>query len=144
MEIRGPRPQLCLPLIFPEMSNEDDSPCLAHLGDSVSGFTTKLFYLPWRGRHHTAAFLPTDGLSNHHLCTLQGQETIFFAPSQVLGCYWHSHLGLEQGVVPGDPEGRAGTAWVCCSSWHRFCSHPHQLCHLFPASCSPGLPEGGR
>lgn len=53
----------------------------------------------------------------------QGQETIFFAPSQVFGYYWHSLLGLEQGVVPGYPEGRAETAWLCCSSWHRFCFH---------------------
>lgn len=41
----------------------------------------------------------------------QGQVTIFIAPSTVFGYYWHSLLGLEQGVVPGDPkEGRDSRA----------------------------------
>lgn len=56
------------------MSNEDDSPCMAHLGDSVSGFTAKLFYLPCHGRHRTAPFLPTDSLSHHRRSTLLGHS----------------------------------------------------------------------
>lgn len=84
------------------MSNEDDSPCMAHLGDSVSGFTTKLFYLSWGGRHHTAPFLLI--IISALFWVTQGQETIFFAPSQVFGCYWHSPIG-------GLRTRKEGTRW---------------------------------
>lgn len=89
-----------LALIFPRMSHEDGSPCLAHLGDSVSGFTT---ICPGVEGIITASFLLINGLQPSSLYP-PGSLTvkrIFFAPSQVFGCYRHFHLGLEQRVVPG-------------------------------------------
>lgn len=145
------------------MSNEDGSPCLAHLGDSVSGFTT---ICPGVEGIITASFLPINGLQPSSLYP-PGSLTvkrIFFAPSQVFcllsafslrtgaeGSPW-SPLArgqtFQKSPRPRGPEGRAETAGLCWSAWQGSCSHPHphphQLCRLFPASCSLGLPEGGR
>lgn len=58
---------------LPKMSNEDDRPCLAHLGDSVSEFTTKLCQLPWVEGITLPPFSQQMAwLSNHHLCTFLG------------------------------------------------------------------------
>lgn len=40
----------------------------------------------------------------------RGQETTVSAPPQVLGCYWHSHLGLEWGGGLWRPRGREEAA----------------------------------